>query len=188
MSSNVQPLRRLRVFLCHSSGDKPVVRKLYHQLYNDGFQPWLDEEDILAGQKWQSEIKKAVRNSDAVIVCLSCGFVNKAGFLQKEIKFVLDVADEQPEDTIFVIPLRLEECEPPSRLEEWHWINFFEESGYEKLLKALRYRANELKISVGTDLKSSTTHSVLTQKDEEMMILRRVLRQKTERLERAFSR
>lgn len=40
----------LRVFLCHASGDKPEVRKLYSWLRTIGTSPWLDEEDLLAGQ------------------------------------------------------------------------------------------------------------------------------------------
>ena len=36
--------RKLKVFLCHSSGDKVTVRDLYKRLQADGFEPWLDEE------------------------------------------------------------------------------------------------------------------------------------------------
>lgn len=67
--SLVSPL--LRVFLCHSSKDKPTVRTLYHRLREDGIAPWLDEEDLLPGQNWQMEIPKAVQSSDVVIICLS---------------------------------------------------------------------------------------------------------------------
>jgi len=31
--------RRLRVFLCHSSQDKPTVRELYQRLFAEG---WID--------------------------------------------------------------------------------------------------------------------------------------------------
>jgi hypothetical protein len=126
--------RPLRVFLCHSSTDKPAVRKLYQLLKADGFEPWFDEENLLPGQKWQRQIPKAVRESDVVIVCLSCGSVNRDGYIQKEIKFALDVADEKPEDAIFIIPLRLEECEVPERLNQWHWVNLFDPNGYKRLL------------------------------------------------------
>lgn len=71
--------RILRIFLCHSSGDKPKVRDLYERLLAEGFDPWLDEEKLLPGQKWKTEIPKAVRASDVVIVCLSRSAVNKAG-------------------------------------------------------------------------------------------------------------
>jgi len=142
------PTRLLRVFLCHSSADKPAVRDLYQRLLADGADPWLDEEKILPGQDWELEIKKAVRESDAVIVCLTHGSVTREGFVQKEIKEALDVADQKPEGTIFVIPLKLEECIVPDRLRRWQWVNLFEQRGYEKLMCALWARASALGIEV----------------------------------------
>jgi formylglycine-generating enzyme required for sulfatase activity len=139
--------RSLRVFLCHSSADKPAVRELYRRLHDDGLEPWLDEEDLLPGQDWQRAIPKAVRDSDVVLVCLSRNSINKAGYVQKEIKFALDVADEQPEETIFLIPLKLEECDVPERLSRWQWVNLFNPNGYERLRRALRVRATSLGLS-----------------------------------------
>jgi len=136
--------RQLKVFLCHASGDKPTVRDLYHRLRADGIDPWFYEENLLPGQDWQLEIPKAVRSSDAVIICLSRKAITKAGYVQKEIKYALDVADEQPEGTIFLIPLRLEECDVPERLRRWQWVDLFRETGYERLLRALRARAESL--------------------------------------------
>ena len=136
--------RQLRVFLCHASGDKPAVRNLYRRLRVSGFDPWLDEEDLLPGQDWQLEIPKAVRSSDAVIICLSRKAITKAGYVQKEIKYALDAADEQPEGAIFLIPLRVEECEVPERLSRWQWVDLFQETGYERILRALRARAESL--------------------------------------------
>lgn len=126
-----------RVFLCHSSGDKAKVREFYHRLKTNGVDPWLDEEDLLPGQAWQVEITKAVQASSAVLVFLSRGSVQATGFVNKEIKFALDVADAQPEGKIFVIPARLEDCEVPERLRHLQWVNLFEAAGYEKLLRAL---------------------------------------------------
>src|SRR5690349_20632046 len=40
-SQPTSELRRLKVFLCHSSGDKERLRELYHRLKADGFDPWL---------------------------------------------------------------------------------------------------------------------------------------------------
>jgi formylglycine-generating enzyme required for sulfatase activity len=142
--TDISSSRSLRVFLCHSSADKPAVRELYQRLCADGVEAWLAEENLLPGQDWQLEIPKAVRESDAVIVCLSTGAINKAGYVQKEIKFALDVADAQPQGAIFLIPVRLEECDVPERLSRWQWVNLFSTMGYERLLKALRTRANSL--------------------------------------------
>jgi hypothetical protein len=83
---------------------------------SDGISPWLDEIDLLPGQKWRDEIPKAVRSSHAILICLSSQAVNKEGYIQKEIVYALDVAQEKPEGTIFLIPIRLEECDVPERI------------------------------------------------------------------------
>lgn len=134
---------QLRVFLCHSSRDKQAVRDLYKRLKADGIAPWLDEIDILPGQEWESEIRRAVYESDVVLVCLSHAAMTRRGFVHKEITFALDVADEQPERTIYLIPAKLEECEVPERLNRWQWVNYFQEGGYEKLLESLRVRERD---------------------------------------------
>ncbi|HET6976344.1 MAG TPA: toll/interleukin-1 receptor domain-containing protein [Pyrinomonadaceae bacterium] len=140
--------RSLRVFLCHSSGDKSAVRDLYNRLLQDGIDPWLDEEKLLPGQDWQREIPRAVRDCDVVIVCLSRGSISKKGYIQKEIKYALDVADEQPEGAIFIIPLKLEDCETPERLCRWQWVSLLEENGYMRLMRALQARAKTLDTAV----------------------------------------
>lgn len=134
--------RSLQVFLCHASNDKPIVKKLYERLINDGIDAWLDKEKLIPGQNWKIEIQKAVKNSDIVIVCLSSQSINKEGFIQKEIKFALDVADEKADGTIFIIPARLEDCDVPERISQFHWVDLFSDDGYEWLLKALRLRAS----------------------------------------------
>jgi hypothetical protein len=136
--------RSLRVFLCHSHSDKQAVHELYHRLCIEGFDPWLDEEKLLPGQDWQYEITKAVQNTDVVVICLSLGAINKKGYLQNEIKQALDVADEQPEGTIFLIPLQLEPCDIPDRLQRWHSVCLLDKKGYEQLVSALKHRAATL--------------------------------------------
>jgi hypothetical protein len=73
----------------------------------------MDEEKLLPGQDWEAEIRKAVRGSHVVLVCISKSSLTKEGYVQKEIRHALDVADEKPDGTIFVIPVRLERCEVP---------------------------------------------------------------------------
>jgi hypothetical protein len=127
----------LRIFLCHASEDKEAVRALYRKLLQPGFAPWLDEEKLLPGQDWDAEITKAIRASHVVLVCLSQRS-EKRGYVQKEIVRALDVADEQPEGTIFLIPVRLEDCHVPERLRRWQWVNLFHDHGFERLQASLR--------------------------------------------------
>lgn len=136
---------QLRAFLCHSSVDKTAARSLFSRLKADGFAPWLDEENILPGQDWDSEIRRAVRASHVVVACLSTSSTTKEGYVQKEIKLTLDVADEKPPGTIYLIPVRLEPCQVPDRLSGWHWVDLFDPRGYERLVAALRARDAQLR-------------------------------------------
>ena len=52
------PNRKLRVFLCHASQYKPIVRELYQRLLDEGrIDPWLDEAKLLPGWDWNMEIE-----------------------------------------------------------------------------------------------------------------------------------
>jgi formylglycine-generating enzyme required for sulfatase activity len=139
--------RPLRVFLCHASQDKPAVRNLYSQLKSETWiDPWLDEEKLLPGMDWEVEIFKAIREADIIIVCLSNESVAKEGYVQKEFKRALNFAEEKPEGTIYVIPLRLDDCKPPLKFQQWQWLDYFQSGANQKLLQSLYLRAGSLKI------------------------------------------
>jgi len=142
-----EPKRPLKVFLCHAHADRDPVRGLYARLTQDGVDAWLDKAKLLPGQDWELEIRKAVREADVVVVCLSKQF-NQAGFRQKEVRLALDTAMEKPEGEIFIIPARLEECDNLESLRKWHWVDLFEEDGYEMLMRALRTRADRIGLTL----------------------------------------
>jgi formylglycine-generating enzyme required for sulfatase activity len=135
---------KISVFLCHASPDKPLVRELYQRLCaEDWVDPWLDEEKLLPGQDWDIEIEKAVEDSGAVMVCLSGNSVTKEGYVQKELRFVLNIAYEKPEGSIFIIPVRLDDCDVPRRLGSWHYVDYFpsdaqKNRAFQKILDSLK--------------------------------------------------
>ncbi len=135
---------KLKVFLCHASQDKPIVRELSQRLNSEGWiDAWLDEAKLLPGQDWRSIIEEAVETSDVVIVCLSNHSVNKEGFVQKEMKYAKEIALEKPEETIFLIPLRLDDCAVPRGFRLLQWADYFpekREDAYRALLQSLRLR------------------------------------------------
>lgn len=93
------------------------------------------------------EIEKAVDAADAIIVCLSKSSITKEGYVQKEIKTALDFADYKPEGTVFIIPVRLEDCKPPKRFSKWQYEDYFNdkrERAFKRLLVSLRTRADSL--------------------------------------------
>jgi TIR domain-containing protein len=91
--------KQLMIFLSHASQDKPKVRNLCKRLKQDGFDPWLDEERLLPGQDWNLEIEKALRASDAILLCFSALSVAKEGYIQREYKRAMKYLEEKPLQT-----------------------------------------------------------------------------------------
>ena len=113
--------------------------------------PWLDEEKLLPGQNWDIEIKKAVRAADAIIVFLSDISVKKEGYIQKELRFALDLALEKPEEEIFIVPVRIDDCFVPESLKKIHHVDYFppenKDSAFKRIIASLEVRARRLGIA-----------------------------------------
>jgi hypothetical protein len=135
---------KLKVFLCHASENKPIVKALYDDLVAAGYEPWLDSEVLLPGVDWDREIRIALRASDAVIVGMSSVLVDKEGYIQKELRFAQDIQSEKPGGTIFLIPLRLDNCRIPLELQSIQWGDYTAPDGLEKLVRSLNVRAKQL--------------------------------------------
>ena len=91
---------RVQIFLSYAREDKEQVENLYQRLSSTGLKPWMDTKDILPGEIWETCIRRAVRNSDFFLACLSTNSVGKRGFVQKEIRDALNIWQEKLEDDI----------------------------------------------------------------------------------------
>src|SRR5687768_13028205 len=115
------------VFISYASEDFARVESLYEKLADmEQVKPWMDKKDLLAGQKWEPSIWKAIRRADFFIICLSNRATTKRGFLQREINEALKIWEEKLEDDIYLVPVRLEPCNVPARLAEFQWVDLFE--------------------------------------------------------------
>lgn len=136
--------RKLRVFLCHATQDKPVVRELYQRLLAEGWvDPWLDSAKLLPGQHWSSVIRETLNQADSVIIFVSNSSIDKEGFVQREMNYAWDKSLEKPRSVIYLIPLRLEECDVPYDFRERQWADYFgerKEETYTALLASLKVR------------------------------------------------
>ena len=136
-----------KIFLAHAQEDKDTVIRLYEKLKREGYQPWLDKMDLLAGQNWRVEIPKAIKQSHIFIACFSKLSVGKRGYIQKEFKMALNEYANRPSDVAYIIPLRLDVCSIPDirneeygiRIRDIQWVDLFEPDGFEKLLLSLQW-------------------------------------------------
>ena len=120
------------IFLCYAREDFERVHALYSLLKDLGFRPWFDKYDVAVGQVWKSAVEKAVKNTDFFIATFSKTSVRKRGFVQHEYKLAMDTLAQRPPGDIFLIPVRLDECELPDlhglgiKLSDIHWVDLFQ--------------------------------------------------------------
>ena len=141
--------RKLRVFFCCTAQDKSkaLVQETYKRLEEEGWiEPWLDDEELLPSMNWDVEVEKAVGESDCVLIFISKRAIVENRYVQRELRFVLDRVLENTRRSIFVIPVRLDDCPIPRHVQPWKYYDFsvLDRRGqvYGRLLKTLQIRAN----------------------------------------------
>jgi hypothetical protein len=141
----------LKVFLCCSMVDQELTGDLYARLSSiKGADPWLAKYRLYPGDDWKELINIILEKTHVVIIGLSRAAVKREGYFQTEITRALSIADQKPEGTVFIIPVRFDECEIPRKLSRWYYVDYFEESGFERLLHSLGRRAKGLGIPLSS--------------------------------------
>lgn len=137
----------LKAFLSYGSPDLKRVQRLYRRLRELGWiEPWFnkDTDDLSAGEHWETVVPEKIRSSDVVVICLSSRSVRRIGFFQTEIGRALLLQEQQPEGTSFISPVKLDECDVPTRLSKWQCAELFRRRGFGDLVAALKRRASFL--------------------------------------------
>jgi hypothetical protein len=140
---SLHPLNRIRVFIAYARENAAEADRLYEALLDHGFAPWMDRRKLLPGQNWPRRIEDAIYNSDYFIACFSKESVQKKGGFQAELRYALDCARRVPLDDVFLIPLRLDDCRVPTRIQrETQYVDMFPEwdAGFEKVVEILGRR------------------------------------------------
>ena len=116
----------LRVFIAYAAEDFEQADKLFVHLRWLGFSPWMDRRKLLPGQNWPRRIEQAVASADCFIACFSNTSVRKRGCFQAEIRAALECAKGIPLDDVFFIPIRLDDCTLPVRIQrETQYVDMF---------------------------------------------------------------
>ncbi|PRY22737.1 TIR domain-containing protein [Spirosoma oryzae] len=138
-----------KIFLSHTSVDKPFVRKLAADLRNYGHTVWIDEAEINIGDSLIGKIREGLDVVDYVAAVLS-----KASIQSEWVKKELEIASnkEIKQKRVIVLPLVIEEVEMPGFLEGKLYGDFTSEDKYEPTLHLLlRSLGDSLSISKSDD-------------------------------------
>ena len=137
------------VFLSYYRENAKEVSRLRDDLLAAGETVWWDQ-DILPGQDWRQAIRQAMRDSYAVLLCLSSeGAGRPMSGVNPEALDAIDVYRQYRTGEIFLIPVRLNDCEIPPieidgtrTLDRLQWIDLFPPSrrkdGLSRLVQALQ--------------------------------------------------
>ncbi len=136
------------IFIAHASEDKPFVRKLYKKLKDSGLEPWLDEESLMPGVKWDDKIKEAIKNARFFLACISTNSIEKSGYIQRELRMALNELEQKAPDVIYFIPALIEEVPLPNitvgtiNLRDYQAANISNETGLARLISHLQKQVN----------------------------------------------
>jgi len=128
----------IQIYLSYARADLAEVESLYDHLASQGYKPWMDARNILAGQNREFSIRQAIRTSDFFLVCLTENSVSERGWVQRELGEARFVQDGMLPSDIYLIPVRLSECPIPDHLSEFQPVDLFREGGLERLVQALQ--------------------------------------------------
>ena len=104
------------VFVSNAKEDRDTAIRLCRTLRQWGLSPWLDLHELIPGQDWEATIRQDIERSTCVLLLLSEKSVSKRGYVQAELRHALKIAQEQPQQGIFLVPVRLEVCNVPAAL------------------------------------------------------------------------
>jgi tetratricopeptide (TPR) repeat protein len=137
-----------RVFISYCREDFAEVARLRDALVAEGFEVWWDN-DLLPGQDWKYEIREAIKRSSAVILCLSARALERTRtYIYPEALDAIAAYRQCRPGEIFLIPVRLSQCEIPSieidhtrNLDRLHCVDLFPtnrwEAGIRKIAESI---------------------------------------------------
>ncbi len=145
-----QPEKFLSVFLMYSSPDRAIVETIYSNLTGIGVSPWMDIKKLSPGLDWTKEIMLALRDSNLVLIFFSNSSNSRPSFFQKEIKYAFELAEEMPEDEIFIIPIRLDDCHVPKSLQRYQFVDFSDskDKGWNSLFQVIIHKQKKMGLSI----------------------------------------
>ncbi len=114
----------IKVFLSYAREDSAVAEKIFLGLQRRGLKIWKDDKSLRIGDVFDNKIKQAIKESDFAITLLSSKSVSKIGYIQKELRQILEMSQFRPRACAFVLPIKLDNCEIPLEIADFNWIEY----------------------------------------------------------------
>jgi hypothetical protein len=125
------PMDKSTIFISYARPDAEFALKLGRDLRSAGANIWLDQLEIVAGERWEDAIEEAINASETILVILSPTSV-ESDYVKDELSFAREEKKE-------IIPVLYQSCKVPFRMRRIQHCDFTTDynSGLTQLLKAL---------------------------------------------------
>lgn len=133
----------MKVFISHSSKDKPFARRLAIDLEENGIQVWFDEWELEVGDSLIDELEKGLKKSDYVIAILSPNSV-RSKWVREELKSAMTVGIHTSKTII--LPALYENCSIPPFLKDKIYADFRQDYiiGLNSILRTVKSKLQPL--------------------------------------------
>ena len=130
-------MKQFATFFSYSRDDSDFVLKLASELRAQGVDLWLDQLDIVGGERWDKAIEEALESCQTLIVVLSPSSVESVNVMD-EVSYALESGKR-------VVPVLCRACDVPFRLRRVQRIDFVNdyEGGFKSLVRSLRHASGD---------------------------------------------
>ncbi|MCW0233458.1 MAG: toll/interleukin-1 receptor domain-containing protein [Ferrovibrio sp.] len=129
------------IFVSYASPDRERVLPYVKYLKLKEYDVWLDVQRIKAGQNWDFQIKQALNKADLIVLFLSNQAIDRRGYLQREIKLVLDKHQEKLLSDIYLIPVLLDDIRPiPEQIASIQHVQAWNNQQFEAIEDAIQHQ------------------------------------------------
>jgi GntR family transcriptional regulator len=104
-------------FISYVHEDSRQVNQLQQTLEAAGVPVWRDTDDLWPGEDWRAKIRRAITDKALVfIACFSQASISRRkSYQNEELELAIREMRLRPPDDLWLIPVRLSECEIPDR-------------------------------------------------------------------------
>ena len=131
--------RARRVFIIYAREDQKEAKKLAEALRVSGVEPWLDTDEISAGEVWKDAVSKALSESAMAIVLLT-EHASSSDFVKYELRSAIQNMEANDKITSPIIPVLYSGGVIPSSLQHIQYVDMSQPDAVEFLVRSV-YRA-----------------------------------------------
>ena len=114
---------------------KKKVVELCAQLRACNIDVFMFSESMPIVEDHEVEMEERIRSADSVIICYSENFEKGKGYRHQEVDIALNEQKKRPRGNVYLVPIRLDECEVPAYLNRPRLLDYFKKDHFDKIMR-----------------------------------------------------